>query len=210
MANHYTTMDETVVRRSYSETEAGLSSASAAGTATPQQATSSELPMILIGLNGFVLTINESAARVLGLTIKQVKGQPLGKLMGGALAGLVNQHPETKAAHFIHTPNGTTLLARSGPVVGRNNQLLGYAIIFEDTISPAAHEAPPTPAPAPVETSSHAVTTLRQQIQSMHELIGMLPTFSHNKYWQNLLVEHMERLIKEMTSQVQQMDTLSA
>jgi hypothetical protein len=63
-------MDETVVRRSYSETEAGLSSASAAGTATPQQATSSELPMILIGLNGFVLTINESAARVLGLTIK--------------------------------------------------------------------------------------------------------------------------------------------
>lgn len=175
-----------------------------------QQAPPNEVPIILIGLNGLVLTINASAARIFGLTIKQVKGQPLSNLMGGALAALSHQLPESRGMHLVQSVDGETLLARSGPVVGRNNQVLGYAIIFEErSISPAVREAA-SPAAAEAVESPPTLATLRRQIQTMNELIGMLPVFSHNKYWQNLLVEHMERLIKEMTAQVQQIDALSA
>lgn len=180
-----------------------------------------ETATILVSTNGRILTVNAPAARLLGVRAETMKGQPLNSVMDGALATAVHHSGASGTASILQMASGT-ILVKTGNVVGRKNQPLAQAILLQEVVAAGImHTAPMSQekkngkddASEMVEQSDATrptLTTLQRQIQNMRELIAMVPQFSHNKYWQDLLVEHMERLTNEMNRQINQISPLSA
>lgn len=177
--------------------------ASRSTTPTGSLNQSDNVAIILVGTNDRLLSISPAAADLVGLSPDKAKGQHL-SVLGESLAAVAKQPTRPGASNFLQLDNGNTVLANTRTVVGRNNQPMGWAVTLQD-ISSAVHEfrsRHPKPAPA--------IGDLQDKMKSMQELIDMLPRFSHHKYWQNLLVEHMQRLMTEMNSQINEMTPMSA
>ncbi|NJN68015.1 MAG: hypothetical protein HC884_15545 [Chloroflexaceae bacterium] len=173
---------------------------------TATQAHPGEKAMMLVGTNQKILVMTPLAAHLLGTSPETIKGRPLSSLMDGSLSDAVHRPAEPGSLNLLQTTSGRTVIVTTRKVTGQNHQPL-LAILFEE-IQPVAEVSPPQsqqPAALPP-----AIGTLQSQIQNLQELITMIPQFSHNRYWQTLLVEHMDRIVKEMRSQVQYLTPLSA
>ncbi len=158
--------------------------------------------MILVGTNGKILSISREAAQLLRLSETAYKGQSVARL-GDALAAVAMSPVRAGVSHLVQVNTGQTVLAHTRTVVGSHNQVMGRVITLQD-VSSALWDSPARQPVAP------DLGTLQSQIESMQELIAMLPKFSHHRYWQNLLVEHMQRLVDEMTSQMSEISPLCA
>lgn len=175
-------------------------------TARQTQQTTDESAMILIGMNNQLLTINAHAARLLGVSVEQVKGKPVA-VLGDALSAIANQPTIPGSSNLLHLPNGKTILASVRNVVGQNRQPMGRVVNIQE-INAVIEQTVPMFQQASYQ-STPTVDTLQSQINAMNDLIQMVPRFNNNRFWQNLLVEHMQRLIEEMTDQVQQLTPIS-
>lgn len=158
-----------------------------------------ETPMILVNSNNVIISINNSAAHLIDVFADVMKGQPVEQL-GSALAAIAKHPTKPGSSNLMQLPNGRTVLATTRNVVGRNNKKLGRVVSLQE-INVEMNELRAQAA------ESSSVGTLQSKIQNMQELVAMIPQFSNNKYWQNLLVEHMQRIISEMTSEVSQLNT---
>jgi PAS domain S-box-containing protein len=173
-------------------------------TAIPQAVSeTNNAAMILVGTSGKILSISPEATQLLGLSESAYKGQSVAQL-GDALAAVAMSPVRAGVSHLIQLGNGHTVLAHTRTVVGRHNQVMGRVITLQDVRASLWDMQTHQPQMGP------ALGTLQQQIESMQELITMLPKFSHHRYWQNLLVEHMQRLVDEMTSQMSEISPLCA
>lgn len=175
-------------------------------TARQTQQTTEESAMILIGMNNQLLTINAHAARLLGVSAEQVKGKPVA-ILGDALTAIANQPTMPGSSNLLHLPNGKTILASVRNVVGQNRQPMGRVINIQE-INAVIDQPAPMFQQASCQ-STPTVDALQSQISAMNDLIQMVPRFNNNRFWQNLLFEHMQRLIEEMTEQVQQLTPIS-
>ncbi len=169
----------------------------AMGSASSGESTTA---LILVGTHNRLLAVNSAAAHLIGADAAALKGQDV-RTLGKALSSVATTPTAPGASHLLELPNGRTVLVSVGTVVGRNQQVMGRAMTLQE-ISAHINELTDTSHTA---AGAQDMRTLQQQIQSMQELIDMLPRFSHHKYWQNLLVEHMQRLINQMTSHVQEL-----
>jgi hypothetical protein len=173
-------------------------------------APSGEKAMMLVGTNQKILVMTPLAAHLLGTAPEAVRGKALTSVMEGSLAEAVHRPVEAGALNLLQTTSGRILIVTTRKVTGHQHQPL-LAILFEE-VQPAVEGEKEAPAflnqqPTPM---TPAIGTLQSQIQNLQELITMIPQFSHNRYWQTLLVEHMDRIVKEMRSQVQYLTPLSA
>lgn len=176
-------------------------------------APSGDKAMMLVGTNQKILVMTPLAAHLLGTAPEAVRGKALTSVMEGSLADAVHRPVEAGARNLLQTTSGRTLIVTTRKVTGHQHQPL-LAILFEE-VQPAvevekeatAFPHQPNQQPTPM---TPAIGTLQSQIQNLQELITMIPQFSHNRYWQTLLVEHMDRIVKEMRSQVQYLTPLSA
>lgn len=171
-------------------------------TANTTGSDTEEKAMILIGTNNTLLSVNAAAERLLGLPAYHLKGQPV-SILGEGMS-LLAQHPTRPgSSNILQLSNGKTVLAHTRTVVGRNQQPMGRVINFQDISSTLRSSQRKDQDMMPT------IGTLQAQIKNMQELIEMVPTFSNNRHWQNLLIEHMQRLVEEMNAQVQQLSPVS-
>jgi len=169
-----------------------------------------ESPMILVGTNNKLLAMNTPAAKLLGVSAQQVKGQHI-TVLGEALASIALQPTRPGVSNLLHLSNGHTVLASTRMVVDDKQQPLGRVVTMQDmdaSVENISHQTVSSP-PATQQGAMPGIDTLQSQIKNMQELIDMVPRFSNNRYWQNLLVDHMNRLIGEMTEQVQHLMPVS-
>lgn len=167
-------------------------------TKSPVHEIQPESAVILVSMQDTILSISPAAARLLGVSVEMCKGKPV-SILGRALDAVSHHTTRPGSADVIQLENGHTVLARTRTVVGKHNQPMGRAVTLQDVTVPAEHR------PSQQRESMPALGELETQIASMQELIDMIPQFSHHKYWQNLLLEHMQRLIHDMTKQVQEL-----
>lgn len=188
------------------DTVVGGTTANTTANATMQEtlSASSETPMILIGMNNKIVSVNAAAAHLIGTTVEALKGQSVATL-GQALAAVAMQPTKPGASTLLQIANGRTVLANTRTVVGQHNKPLGRAVTLQD-ISSAVNDLHSQKKEEVLPT----VGNLQKQIQNMRDLIEMVPRFSNNKYWQDLLVEHMQKLVADMTSQVNQLSPHTA
>ncbi len=158
-----------------------------------------DTPMILVGTNNTILTINHAAATLFDVVPGMVKGKSV-TILGDALEAVAQQPTRPGSSNLLQLGNGKMVLTNTRTVVGQNQQPMGRVVTLQPVHSPIEQFTPPMSSPV----MSPAIGTLQDQIKNMQELIEMMPTFNNNRYWQNLLLEHMQRLIQEMQSQVQE------
>jgi hypothetical protein len=173
--------------------------------ATPTQHThntSDESALILIGVNNQLLTINSQATRLLGVSADTIKGQPIA-ILGEALSAIAKEPTKPGTSNLLTLANGKTVLATTRNVVGHNQQPMGRVITLQ-TINTVMHDIKSTSLSASY-TTTPVVDNLQAQIKTMQDLIAMVPRFSNNRFWQNLLVEHMQKLVYDMTQQIQRL-----
>ncbi len=188
------------------DTLTGGTTANASASTTMQETLSRsyETPMILVGMNNKIVSVNAAAAHLIGTTVEALKGQSVATL-GHALSMIAMQPTKPGASNLLQIANGRTVLANTRTVVGQQNKPLGRAVTLQD-ISSAVNDLQTQKQEDVLPT----VGNLQKQIQNMRDLIEMVPRFSNNKYWQDLLVEHMQKLVTDMTNQVNQLSPSTA
>lgn len=142
--------------------------------------------------------ISPAATRLLNLSADHVKGQPVDRLINinGALSAIALRSGSIRTSTMFELTNGHVVFANTRTLVGHNHRVYGWLVaLYSDVISALVGF------PIEQHTSLPSNPVLQQQIQNMRELIAMLPRFSQHRYWQSLLMEHMERLIEEMDMQ---------
>jgi hypothetical protein len=168
-------------------------------------AASGDLALLLVDPDRNIVALSQSAADVLNTTATHSKGQPLESIAGGALSALALRPGATMMMTMFDLEDGRTIVATTRTLTGRNGKALGWVVTLYEDLDAALGEFH-TRQPA----SSPAIATLQSQIQNMQELIAMLPRFRQHRYWNYLLMEHIERLTDQMAEQVQLLVSPSA
>lgn len=177
-------------------------------TPTLFQNTSNETATIVVAMNNHLVSVNPSAAAMLNVLPETMKGQSI-SVLGKAFVNILSQPTKPGAATIVHLDNGNTVIANMRTVVGQNQQPMGKVITLQEVKAQAEKTIPSFQVQNNSGSDQHAVGNLQSQIQNMQDLIEMVPRFSNNRFWQNLLIEHMQKLVEDMTTQVQKLTPVS-
>ncbi len=159
---------------------------------------SGDLALLLVDPGRNIVSLSQSAADVLNTTAPHSKGQPLESIAGGVLSALALRTEATMAMTMFDLEDGRTIIATTRTLTGRNGKALGWVVTLYENLAAALGEFRTRH-----HASSPAIATLQSQIQNMQELLAMLPRFRQHRYWNYLLMEHIERLTDQMAEQVQ-------
>lgn len=166
--------------------------------------TQSEHALVIVDRNRCLFAANPSAVSLLGCALESSKGEPLDNVGGGILAAIALHPGAALATVIFELPDGRTLLAKTRPLTGRNRCSLGWIVLLQD-ISRLTGEFTLS-----WMDTQRVLSTLQTHVQTLQELITMMPQFSQHQYWRHLLAEHMGRITDEMTAQLQQIMPISA
>lgn len=147
--------------------------------------------LLLIDTDNRLQGISTAAAALLGVSAQTARGQMIDGVVGSTLAALVIHPVRTR---FLRLGDGRTLLV----IVKQASSTGGRFVLLQDVTAALAEFLPP-------QQTAQAGQTLQQQLGSLRELVGMLPNFAQHQYWRELLAEHMQQLVAEMSQQVQQL-----
>lgn len=151
-----------------------------------------ERALLFIDTDRTMFAVSPSAAALLDVAAETVRGKSLDTFADGALGAIALRRNATYATTTFALPDGRTLFARTRLVTGRDEQFSGWVVELEEMNTAQQTRLDQHQAVLP------DVSMLLQQIQTMQELITMLPQFSQHRSWQHLLVEHVEQLISQM------------
>lgn len=177
--------------------------------ATQQSSTTSQAATLFVDRGICIQGISQKARDLLHLDEDYPNGQPLHSFAGGLLATLTLHDDRPAPTTLVTFGDGRTLLVKTRCVRGHNEQLRGWMLTLQDVSSVVQQfqEPQPTAEKPEAQTAQPAACAceeLRQQVQSMRELVAMLPSFSQRQDWRELLVGHMQQLLDEMSSTLNQ------
>jgi transcriptional regulator with PAS, ATPase and Fis domain len=176
--------------------------------AAPQQHSSatSQGATLFVDRSARIQGISQAAAELLHLDEDYPSGQSLNAFAGGLLSVLTLHYDRPAPATLLTLDDGRTLLVTTRCVRGRNEQLRGWMLTLQD-ISTAMQQVGAQPAAEAQASTPPADSTcdeLQQKVQSMRELVALLPNFSQRQDWRELLIDHMQQLLEEMSSTLRQ------
>ncbi len=158
--------------------------------------------LLLIDGQRTINAISSAAIRLLGVPDESLQGQPLESLADGALSAVALRPNARKATTVFALPDGQQIQATTRPVFDRQQRFAGWMV----ELMPAESELDELPVRAwSQQETLPTLSALQGQIEHMQTFITMLPSFSQHHQWRHLLIEHMEQLIANMSSQVMQL-----
>lgn len=160
----------------------------------------SEHALLLVDANRNLFAMNDVAAQLLGVRPEDARGQPVASLAHGTLAAVALQPGAISATTIFELDGRRPVLARVRSLFYPQHQFLGWVVLLQDMTSGLEQRSE-----AQREDRLVALHNLQRQIQTLQELITMLPEVGQHHYWRMLLMQHMSKLADEMTAQVQQL-----
>jgi hypothetical protein len=175
---------------------------------TQQSSATSQAATLFVDRSTCIQGISQAAAELLHLDENCPGGQPLHSFADGLLSVLTLHHDRPAPATLVTLEDGRTLEVNTRCVRGRNEQLRGWMLTLHDVggavQQPQQQPAAEEPEAQATRPAACACEELRQQVQSMRELVAMLPSFSQRQDWRELLVGHMQQLLDDMSSKLDQ------
>ncbi len=160
----------------------------------------SEHVLLLVDANRNLFAMNDVAAQLLGVRPEDARGQPVASLAHGTLAAVALQPGAISATTIFELDGRRPVLARVRSLFYPQHQFLGWVVLLQDMTGGLEQRSE-----AQREDRLAALHNLQRQIQTLQELITMLPEVGQHHYWRMLLMQHMSKLADEMTAQVQQL-----
>jgi hypothetical protein len=154
--------------------------------------------LLLVDTNRTLATANRAATDLLNLSpgAAPVRGQLIDSLANGMLASVPLRPTALRASSEFLAADGRILLATSRLLKSERQHFKGWLVTLQETS--ANEQAGIMP-----HTS---IDSMQTQINALNELITMLPQFSQHQYWRYLLVEHMQKITKELEAELRHLD----
>ncbi len=158
-----------------------------------------EHAILLIGADRKIFSLNLLAAEILAVDANSVHGQFIDTIADGVLTAIALRQNATRATTLFEMDNERTIRATTRPVYGQDQAFCGWVVKLVEVDAAADSFS------ASEENIQPDLQSLLDNVAAMRELIAMLPQFDQNRYWSQLLLDHMKRLNSQMTHDVRRL-----
>jgi signal transduction histidine kinase len=163
--------------------------------------TTSDTALVIVDQAGQVVSLTPEAMQLLGEHIAHPMS-PLSQVAGGALAAVQLDATVKSTTTLLHLADGGKVLVVARTVIDVDHQVLGWVLALQDTDTDGGEHTNRSNRVALI------VNITQQQLQTVQELVAMLPQFDRRPDWQRLLVTHVQRVAGDLTMYMQRLGLL--